>query len=117
MNYGHTLRKWALENLVTNEYVLLTNGDNYYVPSMVNEVLSKNEDFIYFDLVHSLNIYLNNPEANKENLWDKFDFDEHYLVDHHVRNLLPYLSIDNDKTSIRFRVYDTNFDVIITNDI
>ena len=53
MNYGHTLRKWALDNLVTNEYVLLTNGDNYYVPSMVNEVLSKNEDFIYFDLVHS----------------------------------------------------------------
>ena len=53
MNYGHILRKWSLENLVTNEYVLLTNGDNYYVPSMVNEVLSKNEDFIYFDLVHS----------------------------------------------------------------
>lgn len=53
MNYGHTLRKWALDNLVNNEYVLLTNGDNYYVPSMVDEVLSKTEDFIYFDLVHS----------------------------------------------------------------
>ena len=53
MYYGHILRKWALENLVTNEYVLITNGDNYYVPSMVNEVLGKNEDFIYFDLVHS----------------------------------------------------------------
>lgn len=52
-HYGHILRKWALENLVTNEYVLITNGDNYYVPIMVDEVLSKNEDFIYFDLVHS----------------------------------------------------------------
>jgi len=51
--YGHILRKWALENLVTNEYVLITNGDNYYVPIMVDEVLGKNEDFIYFDLVHS----------------------------------------------------------------
>ena len=52
-NYGHILRKWSLENLVTNEYVLITNGDNYYVPTMVDEVLNKNEDFIYFDLVHS----------------------------------------------------------------
>lgn len=52
-NYGHILRKWALQNLVTNEYVLITNGDNYYVPTMVDEVLNKNEDFIYFDLVHS----------------------------------------------------------------
>lgn len=52
-HYGHMLRKWALENLVTNEYVLITNGDNYYTPNMVSEVLNKNEDLIYFDLVHS----------------------------------------------------------------
>lgn len=53
MNYGHILRKWSLENLVTGDYVLITNGDNYYTPNMVDEVLSKNVDLIYFDCVHS----------------------------------------------------------------
>lgn len=52
-NYGHLLRKWALENLNLNDYVLITNGDNYYTPNMIAEVEKRNEDLIYFDLVHS----------------------------------------------------------------
>jgi hypothetical protein len=52
-NYGHLLRKWALENLKLDDYILLTNGDNYYTPNMIDEVLKRNEDLIYFDLVHS----------------------------------------------------------------
>jgi glycosyltransferase involved in cell wall biosynthesis len=63
MNYGHKLRKWALEELVTNEYVLITNGDNYYTPNMVDEVLKKNEDLIYFDLVHSHSNILNHNKS------------------------------------------------------
>ena len=64
MNYGHSLRKWALENLVTNEYVLLTNGDNYYTPNMVSEVLNKKEDLIYFDCVHSHNNIMNHNKSS-----------------------------------------------------
>lgn len=67
------------------------------------------------DTLH-LNIYLNDPEANEENLWDEFNFDEYWVVDHHIRRLLPYLGIDNDKTSIRFSVYDMNLNMIKTND-
>jgi glycosyltransferase involved in cell wall biosynthesis len=52
-NYGHILRKWSLENLNLSERVLLTNADNYYTPTLVDEVLKFNEDFIYFDVVHS----------------------------------------------------------------
>lgn len=52
-NYGHLLRKWALDNLKLSDYVLITNGDNYYTPNMIDEVLKRNEDLIYFDLVHS----------------------------------------------------------------
>lgn len=52
-NYGHLLRKWALKELILNEYVLLTNADNYYTPNMVEEVSKHDEDFIYFDLIHS----------------------------------------------------------------
>jgi hypothetical protein len=81
------------------------------------EVHNSENPFEVLENTLHLNIYLNDPEADKDNLWDKFNFDEHYLVDHHVRNLLPYLGIDNDKTSIRFSIYDTNFDLIKTNDI
>ena len=80
------------------------------------EVHNSDNPFDFLDGTLHLNIYLNDPEATKDNLWDKFNFDEYYLVDHHVRNLLPYLGIDNDKTSIRFTIYDTNFDMIKTND-
>ena len=52
-DYGHSLRKWAVENVVTNEYLLITNADNYYTPNMVEEVLTRDEDLIYFNLIHS----------------------------------------------------------------
>lgn len=52
-NYGHLLRKWALDNLNLKDYVLITNGDNYYTPNMIDEVLKRNEELIFFDLVHS----------------------------------------------------------------
>ena len=54
-NYGHILRDWALTNYVTSEYVIITNGDNYYTPNMIDEVSRRTEDFIYFDCVHSHN--------------------------------------------------------------
>jgi hypothetical protein len=52
-DYGHTLREWGLSNLVESEYVLITNGDNYYVPTFIEEISRRTEDFIYFDCVHS----------------------------------------------------------------
>jgi hypothetical protein len=60
-DYGHTLRKWGVKNLIKNDYVLLTNCDNYYTPNMVDEVLKTDADFIYFDMVHS------HPTPNNEN--------------------------------------------------
>jgi glycosyltransferase involved in cell wall biosynthesis len=57
--YGHLLRKWGLDNLELSDYVLITNGDNYYTPTMIEEVSKRNEDLIYFDLVHSHNTPIN----------------------------------------------------------
>ena len=62
-NYGHLLRKWSLENVIKNEYVLLTNGDNYYTPNMIEEVSKRREDVIYFDLVHSHKTKHNNNKS------------------------------------------------------
>lgn len=63
-DYGHSLRKWGLQNLVTSEYVLITNGDNYYVPTMLEEVSKRNEDFIYFNCIHSHKTNNNNNKTD-----------------------------------------------------
>ena len=61
MNYfGHNQREYGLNNihLPDNEYVLLTNGDNYYCPTFVEEMLkvpSEGRNVIYCDMVHSHN--------------------------------------------------------------
>jgi hypothetical protein len=62
--HGHLLRRWGLENLVTNQYVLITNADNYYTPNMVEEILKCKEDFIYFDCVHSHTTEFNNNKSS-----------------------------------------------------
>ncbi len=102
----------GLEKLLNSDVI----KNIYPVIGEIEVYNSENPFDVLEDTLH-LNIYLNNPDANKNNLWDKFNFDEYYLVDHHVRKLLPYIGIDNNKTSIRFSVYDTNFDMIKTNDI
>ena len=63
-NHGHLLRRWGLANLVTNQYVLITNADNYYTPNMVDEVLKNNADFIYFDCVHSHTTNINHNNSS-----------------------------------------------------
>jgi glycosyltransferase involved in cell wall biosynthesis len=52
-NYGHLLRRWSLDNVELSERVLLTNADNYYTPNLIEEVLKYDEDFIYFNVIHS----------------------------------------------------------------
>jgi len=63
-DYGHSLREIALARCET-KLMLLTNDDNYYVPTFVEEILSQdweNADIVYFDMVHNHKIYdLPNP--------------------------------------------------------
>jgi hypothetical protein len=57
-DYGHTLRDIGLKQ-VEDEYVLLTNSDNYFIPKAIEFINQKlfelnNEiDVLMFDLVHS----------------------------------------------------------------
>lgn len=55
-DYGHSLRKDGL-GTVSGDYVLLTNGDNYYVPVFIEEVtaaiLRGDPDVVMWDMVHS----------------------------------------------------------------
>lgn len=100
----------GLEKLVNSDVI-----KNIYPIIGEIEVHNSENPFSTFEDTLHFNIYLNDPKATKENMWDEFQFDQHYLIDHHIRRLLPYLGIDNNKTSIRYRIYNTNFDMIDTN--
>jgi hypothetical protein len=57
-NFGHPNRKVALESLPCEEtdFVLMTNDDNYYVPSYVEQMLDgidKNTGMVFCDTLHS----------------------------------------------------------------
>lgn len=54
-DWGHTPRNYGMEH-ATEEWVVMTGDDNYYVPTFVEEFLKQSEDylFIYCDLVHNL---------------------------------------------------------------
>lgn len=39
-NYGHILRRDYIPTMPDDGYLLLTNGDNYYIPTFVEEVLN-----------------------------------------------------------------------------
>lgn len=54
-------------------------------------------------------IFVNDPTITKENMYDK-EFDPHYLVDHHIKQYLPYFNID--KSVLNFIVWGTDGEVI-----
>jgi hypothetical protein len=61
-------------------------------------------------------IKLNDPEINSKNIWDNSDFDPYYLVDKYLRELLPYIGINNNTTLVSFHVYSPDGKLIITGD-
>jgi hypothetical protein len=59
-DYGHSLRALGLQEatLNDNDYICFTNGDNYYCPVFVDEMMKatgKDVGVVYCDMVHSHN--------------------------------------------------------------
>ncbi len=58
-NYGHPNRKWGIKRLIgqNDDYVLLTNDDNYYVPTFVGQMLNAGKELsvgiTMCDTIHS----------------------------------------------------------------
>jgi len=57
-NYGHPNRRTMLQIIETdsNDYILMTNDDNYYVPRFVEFMLSVTDEktgIVYCDTIHS----------------------------------------------------------------
>ena len=53
-DWGHTPRQYGVDN-ATEEWVVMTGEDNYYVPEFVDLMLkeSTNQHFVYCDLLHN----------------------------------------------------------------
>lgn len=53
-DYGHTLRKWALNEIknkkidTKSDYIVITNADNYYVPTFIEKMVTQ---FDYSDII------------------------------------------------------------------
>ena len=108
-----------IENTQIKGLEKLLNSDvikNIYPIVDKIEVHNSNKPLDVLEDTLHLNIYLNQPIEYGDVFGNIPQFDEHWMVDHHVRRLLPYLGIDNDKTLIRFGVFNTNMDMIKTND-
>ena len=69
--------------------------------------LEKNLFFQGYDMY--VNIYLNNPEINKFDMY-KHNLDPHYLVDNHIQALSKYFGIK--LRSVQFQVYGVDGDLI-----
>ena len=53
-DFGHSLRSQGLEKFIGNsEYLLITNADNYYVPTFIEEMCLGTEDFVYCNMIHN----------------------------------------------------------------
>lgn len=53
-NAGHVSRDYALKNPIFDSYyTIITNTDNYYVPTWISEINKREEDFVYWDCVHN----------------------------------------------------------------
>lgn len=63
-DHGHSSRRWALRELCVNRQVLLTNADNYYMPCMVELVVSRTEDFVWWDCVHNYDTPVNHNQSS-----------------------------------------------------
>jgi glycosyltransferase involved in cell wall biosynthesis len=53
-DWGHTPRQYGLDN-ATEEWVVMTGEDNYYVPEFVDIMLKESQyhHFVYCDMVHN----------------------------------------------------------------
>ena len=50
------------------------------------------------------NIILNDSNINRDNMYEE-GFDPHYLMDYHIKNLMPYLGLDNPNILYSYNVF------------
>jgi hypothetical protein len=70
--------------------------------------VKENPNFIGYDM--SVNIFLNDPSIDKNNMYSK-EFDPHYLMEKHLKNLSKYLGVDVHR--ITYKLYGPDGDLLL----
>lgn len=98
---------------------LVNSGIIHNIYPMIDtiDVVVNNENIAFGKLypMIELIIKLNDPEINFKNIWET-DFDPYYLVDKYLRELLPYIGINNNTTLVSFKAYSPNGELVIKGD-
>jgi hypothetical protein len=89
----------ALEKLVNSDIVKRTYP-------MVDKIIVEYGGKTSTGVGNRLNlfVFLNDPNINRDNMYEK-GFDPHYLIDYHIKNLVPYLGLDNPSILYSYDVF------------
>jgi len=99
---------------------LVNSGIIHTIYPMIDTIdVNVNNENIAFGKLYpmiELIIKLNDPEINSENIWNTSEFDPYYLIDKYLRELLPYIGINNKTTLVSFKAYSPNGELVIKGD-
>lgn len=94
------LFKYANSDIIKRVYPMLDRIEIVHI--------NDNIHFVGYDI--DINIYLNDPDIDKNNMYTK-KFDPHWLVSHHLKKLSKYLGVDIH--NIGFKLYNANGELIL----
>ena len=102
-----------IDEKIIKAYSKLINSDvlKSIYPMVDNIYISKikdNPNFIGYDM--SVNIILNDPTITKNNMYQK-NFDPHYLVDYHLKELSKYFGLEFH--GIVFKLYSPDGELLL----
>lgn len=101
------------EEKIINAYSKLINSDvlKSIYPMLDHISIDKikdNPNFIGYDM--SVNIILNDPTIDKNNMYS-MNFDPHYLVEKHLKDLSKYLGLEFHR--ITFKLYSPDGELLL----
>ena len=97
---SRALSKYANSDIIKSIYPMIDRIEVVHIWD--------NKHFTGYNL--DVEIYLNDPDINKNNMYTK-KFDPHYLVSHHLKQFSKYLGVDIH--DIGFDVYNANGELIL----
>ena len=97
---SNALSKYANSDIIKSIYPMIDRIEVVHIWD--------NKHFTGYNL--DVEIYLNDPDINKNNMYTK-KFDPHYLVYHHLKQFSKYLGVDIH--DIGFDVYNANGELIL----
>lgn len=97
-----TVKHYQIANSKLDEAAKYINKSlsKFFNQSTIKDIYPMVDHIDVYELDHHfiLRIYVNDPEMDEDNMYDK-ELDPHYLVDYHFKKFLPYVGMDSKKST------------------